>query len=67
MSVAPALDQRDIRSAALPFKRDKDQVQKWSNGVRPGAGARLVFCTDEVNPSSEVQKEKIRPSKQINW
>jgi hypothetical protein len=54
-------DHRDIRSAGLPFKRDKDNVEKWSYGVRPSAGTRTDWITGELITASEGQAAKIRP------
>jgi hypothetical protein len=53
---------RDIRSASLPFKRDKEHAQKWSHGQRPLAGVRANF-NDELD-DSELPKAKVRPMKQ---
>ena len=58
------IERRDIRSAAQPFKRDKDHGEKWSNGTRPAAGVRTIFFTDELVGGSETQREKVRPMKQ---
>jgi len=70
-SIASAsAEHRDIRSASLSFKRDKDHSQKWSNGQRPAAGVRINFNrdlvnnTDELVGGSERQREKVRPMKQ---
>jgi len=57
------IQQRDIRSASLPFKRDKAHAQKWSNGQRPLAGVR-VNLNDELVGGTERQQEKVRPMKQ---
>lgn len=57
----PAFDHRDIRSATLPFKRDKDHVEKWTSGVRPAPGARFDHYTGEVIASNEAQRKKVRP------
>lgn len=60
-----AIERKDIRSASLPFKHDKDKREKWSNGVRPAPGVILNFNTDEVlSASNEGQKMRIRPHKQ---
>lgn len=68
-----ALDQRDMRSASLPFKRDRDQTEKWSLGMRPGAGLFLDSAVDQpsrlsVDPNTgaleTVYETKIRPRKQ---
>ena len=60
-----AIDRKDIRSASLPFKHDKDKREKWSNGVRPAPGVILNFNTDEVlSASNEGQKMRMRPHKQ---
>lgn len=67
--VSPVL-QRDIRSAAHAFKRDKDASEKWSNGVRPSTGISYapprVGATDDelIGGSNDSQREKVRPRKQ---
>jgi hypothetical protein len=61
-NAASPVQHRDIRSASLPFKRDKEHAQKWSNGQRPLAGARANF-NDEVD-GSELPQVKVRPIKQ---
>lgn len=57
---------RDIRSASLPFKRDKEHAQKWSNGQRPLAGVRANFNAELEDTESQLPlaKEKVRPMKQ---
>lgn len=59
-----AVEQRDIRSATRPFKHDKDQREKWSNGQRPAAGVKINFNDEALNGSEVVQKVKVRPMKQ---
>jgi hypothetical protein len=63
------IQQRDIRSASKPFKRDKDHDQKWSNGQRPSAGVRVNYAIlndhpDNLVGGSDIQREKVRPMKQ---
>jgi len=57
---------RDIRSASLPFKRDKEHAQKWSNGQRPLAGVRATSIVelDDTDLRLPLAKEKVRPMKQ---
>ncbi|KAL5331794.1 hypothetical protein ACEPPN_001332 [Leptodophora sp. 'Broadleaf-Isolate-01'] len=58
------VERKDIRSASLPFKHDKDKREKWSNGVRPSSGVILNFNDEVLSASNEGQKIKIRPHKQ---
>ncbi|KAL2065496.1 hypothetical protein VTL71DRAFT_3166 [Oculimacula yallundae] len=58
------VERKDIRSASLGFKHDKDKREKWSNGVRPGSGVRVDFNDEIVSVSNEAQSIKIRPHKQ---
>lgn len=58
---APQLQHRDIRSASLPFKRDKEHAHKWSNGHRPLAG-RSWATVDTDNEDVQLQGN-IRPMK----
>ncbi|KAH9211449.1 hypothetical protein DL95DRAFT_188284 [Leptodontidium sp. 2 PMI_412] len=58
------VERKDIRSASLPFKHDKDKREKWSNGVRPSPGVILNFNDEVLSASNEGQKIKIRPHKQ---
>ncbi|KAG4443304.1 hypothetical protein IFR05_001248 [Cadophora sp. M221] len=58
------VERKDIRSASLPFKHDKDKREKWSNGVRPSPGVILNFDDEVLRASNEGQKIKIRPHKQ---
>ncbi|KAH8802754.1 hypothetical protein F5884DRAFT_681619 [Xylogone sp. PMI_703] len=68
--MAAALEGRDIRSASLPFKRDKDHSQKWVYGTRPSAGVWKNPCPplndswDGLIGGSESQRAKVRPTKQ---
>lgn len=55
------IQHKDIRSASLPFKRDKEHNHKWSNGQRPLAGVRATI-SDELD-GSEIQIQKVRPMK----
>jgi len=69
MAAAPrniAFEHRDIRSANLGFKRDRDHTEKWSNGKRPGVGLRVDPVTDEIVNLGAGLKEKIRPRKQLS-
>ena len=62
------VQQRDIRSAAKPFKRDRDHNQKWSNGERPSHGVTVRYAfggEEEIKTGgNERQLEKVRPQKQ---
>jgi hypothetical protein len=60
------LERRDIRSDSLPFKREKEHVQKWSNGHRPLAGAHVTFDPelDGTEQQLPLPKDKVRPMKQ---
>lgn len=55
-------DHRDIRSAALPFKRDKDHHEKWSHGTAPGPGVRRSIAGEFISGNG-CQKVKVRPMK----
>jgi len=62
------LQQRDIRSAAQSFKRDRDSGEKWSLGTRPLAGVRIKYSGIPGSEDMEImgdqtQKEKVRPGK----
>jgi len=68
-STAP-VEQRDIRSAAKAFKRDRDSGEKWSMGTRPLAGVRIKYSgipasEDEVMGADQTLKEKVRPGKPL--
>lgn len=56
------MEHGDIRSAARPFKRDKDRVEKWSHGGRP-KDIQLNFA--EVT-DKRSQPGKLRPQKQMS-
>jgi hypothetical protein len=57
--VAP-VQTRDIRSASVAYKRDKDHTTKWARGIRPRAGQQYVL--PETNAYGEtVLTGKIRP------
>jgi hypothetical protein len=60
------LERRDIRSDSLPFKREKEHTQKWSNGHRPLAGAQVPFSSelDGTGQQLPFPKDKVRPMKQ---
>ncbi|CZR64183.1 uncharacterized protein PAC_14080 [Phialocephala subalpina] len=63
--MSDTLNHKDIRSAGLGFKRDKEHNHKWSSGSRPGPGVRLHYMDDELTwLPSEGQREKVRPMKQ---
>ncbi|KAK0111479.1 hypothetical protein ONS95_001834 [Cadophora gregata] len=58
------VERKDIRSASLPFKQDKDKREKWSNGVRLSPGVIVSYNNAEVlRASNEGQRMKIRPNK----
>ena len=65
---APLL-QRDIRSTAKEYKRDRDSGEKWSMGTRPLAGIRfknsgtLGSEDTEVMGGDQAKMEKVRPVK----
>lgn len=61
--MSDTLDHKDIRSAGLGFKRDKEHNHKWSNGSRPGPGVKMNW-NDELTSGSEAQRLKVRPMKQ---
>jgi hypothetical protein len=71
MSESPTspIPQRDMRSAAKPFKRDRDSGEKWSLGTRPLAGARINYSgipgseDSEAVGGDQTLKEKVRPCK----
>lgn len=70
-STAP-VEQRDIRSAAKAFKRDRDSGEKWSMGTRPLAGVRIKYSgipasEDEVMGADQTLKEKVRPGKPLTY
>ncbi|CZT46646.1 uncharacterized protein RSE6_07103 [Rhynchosporium secalis] len=58
------LERKDIRSAGLGFKHDKDKREKWGNGIRPGSGVRVDWNDELLSASNEAQAIKIRPQKQ---
>lgn len=67
ISPVSPVDRRDIRSDAVPSKRDKQHGSKWANGTRPSAGCRINYSSptnpEEVVGGSEAQRMKVRPSK----
>jgi len=58
---APALHERDLRSAKHEWKRDKTSAEKWSRGAVPSPGVRFDFATGEPLTGSESQQAKVRP------
>ncbi|RFU24377.1 hypothetical protein B7463_g11960, partial [Scytalidium lignicola] len=70
--MAAPLECRDIRSASLPFKRDRDHNQKWVRGTRPSSGVFMRFEPALDDPSggliggNEGQRAKVRPCKQYS-
>ncbi len=60
MSVAFADDHRDLRSASILSKRDKEHIQKWSNGARGMSGASYDDIVEEAQ-GDLGRVEKIRP------
>lgn len=65
---ASPVQQKDIRSAAKPFKRDRDSGEKWSMGTRPLAGVRIKYSAtpsleDGEYIGSPNPKNKVRPCK----
>lgn len=68
--MAASLECRDIRSASLPFKRDRDHTEKWIHGSRPSAGVWRNPTPPLNDPNggllggSEAQRAKVRPFKQ---
>jgi len=65
-SISPTspVQQRDIRSAATPFKRDRDADSKWANGTRPLGGVKIRYSgiPGEEAPEDPLL-EKVRPVK----
>lgn len=41
--MSTSIQQRDIRSASVPFKRDREHHQKWSNGTRAHHGVPPTY------------------------
>lgn len=60
------VQQRDIRSAAKPFKRDRDADSKWANGTRPLGGVKIHYSGIPVQEehNDPTLLEKVRPVKQ---
>jgi len=58
---APALHERDLRSAKHEWRRDKTSAQKWSRGTKPSVGVRIDVVTGELLCGSEGQQAKVRP------
>ena len=71
-STAP-VEQRDIRSAAKAFKRDRDSGEKWSMGTRPMPGVRVKYSATpgfediEAMGRDQALKEKVRPGKPLTY
>ena len=63
------LPQRDIRSAAKEYKRDRDSGEKWSLGARAMPGIRIkqseiLGCEDsDIISGEQTKTEKVRPAK----
>ncbi|KAG0650291.1 hypothetical protein D0Z07_3185 [Hyphodiscus hymeniophilus] len=70
-AIAP-VPQRDIRSAAKEFKRDRDAGEKWSMGTRPLPGVRMQYAgilgSEDWGALDDQQTkmEKVRPVKPWN-
>jgi hypothetical protein len=58
--VAP-VQTRDIRSASVAYKRDKDHGTKWAHGIRPRAGQSFMHV-DEDAYGETVLQGKVRPA-----
>lgn len=58
---APAMFERDLRSAKQGWKRDKNMSEKWSRGTVPAPGIRLDMVTGEPLNGTESQHAKVRP------
>jgi len=58
---APALHERDLRSAKHEWRRGKTSAEKWSRGTKPSAGVRVDIVTGEFMSGSEGQHAKVRP------
>jgi hypothetical protein len=58
--VAP-VQTRDIRSASVAYKRDKDHGMKWAQGIRPRAGQQYQF-PDEDTYGEMLLQGKVRPA-----
>lgn len=67
VSPTSPVDRRDIRSAAVPSKRDKQHGSKWAYGTRPSAGCRTDYSSPtepaKVVGGSDAQRMKVRPVK----
>jgi hypothetical protein len=63
------VQQRDIRSASKPFKRDRDADSKWANGTRPLGGVKVRYNPNSIpgqeEPIDPTQLEKVRPVKPL--
>ena len=58
---APALHERDLRSAKHEWRRGKTSAEKWSRGTKPLAGVRIDIVTGEFQNGNEGQHAKVRP------
>jgi hypothetical protein len=55
-------DHKDIRSASIPFKRDKEHNHKWSKGACPLPGVRSELPgLGKPTFDNEVHQPKMRP------
>lgn len=59
--------QRDIRSAAKAFKRDRDSGEKWANGTRPMAGVRIKYNLPGSEEAEQDVNMKVRPGKPATY
>jgi len=62
------IQHKDIRSASLGFKRDKDHSQKWSMGQRPSYGVTIkqnpeTMLDEAVGGGNDAARAKVRPNK----
>jgi hypothetical protein len=59
--VAP-VQTRDIRSASVAYKRDKQHSAKWAHGIRPRAGQAFLYLDDDTSYGDLIQQRKARPA-----
>lgn len=64
MSSTGPVEHRDIRSASVAFKRDRDHNSKWGLGMRPSGGVQQNWISGDLVGGSEDQRMKVRPMKQ---